>query len=313
MQAGPGAMIDSTDGVRVSVKQLVSLSREAEGLSLNARRARAQFAGEYLSPFKGRGMEFDESRPYQAGDDVRNLDWRVMARTGRAHTKLFREERERPVFMWVDLRAPMFFATRGAYKSVVAARSAALLAWAAQRQGDRVGGIVFSDTTHEEIRPTSGKPAVLRFLNRLVANSAWQNRPTKIEQHVAGRAVNRLRRVAHPGSLVFLFSDFRNIDAPSEAGLARIAQHSDVVMVFIYDPLEHHLPPPGTYRVSDGDRELLLDTHDTAYRRHYESQFDAHIEHLQRMARQYRMRLVACRTDQEPLNTLRTGLGLGVR
>ena len=88
-------------------------------------------------------MEFDESRLYQPGDDIRNMDWRVTARTGKPHTKLFREERERPVFVWVDYRAPMFFATQGVFKSVFVARMAALIAWNAVQQGDRIGGLIF--------------------------------------------------------------------------------------------------------------------------------------------------------------------------
>ena len=117
---------ETNDAVRITVPALVALNRSAAGLSLRSARVRARMSGEYISRFKGRGMEFDESRPYQPGDDVRNLHWRVMARTGKPFTKLFHEERERPVFVWIDLRSRMFFGTRGAYKAVVAARAAAL-------------------------------------------------------------------------------------------------------------------------------------------------------------------------------------------
>ncbi|NNF66553.1 MAG: DUF58 domain-containing protein, partial [Gammaproteobacteria bacterium] len=131
----------STEAVNVSLRQLVALNRAASALTLSSKNVRAQIAGDYLSPFKGRGMEFDESRPYQPGDEARNLHWRVMARTGRPFTKLFREEREQPVLLWVDLRQRMQFATRGVYKSVQAARAATLIAWAASQRGDRVGGL----------------------------------------------------------------------------------------------------------------------------------------------------------------------------
>ena len=113
-------------------------------------------------------MEYDESRLYQPGDDIRNIDWRVTARTGKPHTKLFREERERPVHVWVDLRAPMFFATRGKYKAVRAAELASLFAWTACQQGDRIGGIVFSDNSHHELKPQRGKSAVLRLIKFMV-------------------------------------------------------------------------------------------------------------------------------------------------
>ncbi len=143
----------SHDPVRVSTASLIRLIGPASTLSLKVRFIRAQQSGAYLSAFKGRGMEFEEARPYQPGDDIRNLDWRVTARTGKPHTKLFREERERPILLWVDYRNTMFFATKGVYKSVIAARAAALLAWSAHHHGDRVGGIIFSEQIHHELKP----------------------------------------------------------------------------------------------------------------------------------------------------------------
>ena len=119
--------------------------------------------GGYVSPYRGRGMEFEEVRAYQPGDDIRNMDWRVTARTGRPHTKLFREERERPVLFLVDLGPSMAFGTRVAFKSVVAARAAALLAWAARDNGDRIGGIVFAGKRHRELRPAARERGMLPF------------------------------------------------------------------------------------------------------------------------------------------------------
>ena len=121
-------------------------------------------------------MEFGESRPYQAGDDVRNLNWRVMARTGKPFAKLFREERERPVLIVVDLRANMHFATRGCFKSVNASRGAALLAWAAHHRGDRLGGLIFGDTAHRELKPRLGRRAALRSVHALAEHPDWQAR-----------------------------------------------------------------------------------------------------------------------------------------
>ena len=123
----PKVIRNTTDPVHVSIPSLLKLRQAATGLDLRSRFIRARQGGSYMSAFKGMGMEFDEVRPYQPGDEVRHLDWRVTARTGRPHTKLFREERERPILLWVDYRANMFFATRGVFKSVLAARAAALL------------------------------------------------------------------------------------------------------------------------------------------------------------------------------------------
>jgi uncharacterized protein (DUF58 family) len=301
---------DESEAVRVTVPGLVQLNQSASGLSLRGTNVRARTAGEYLSRVKGRGMEFAESRPYQPGDDVRNLHWRVMARTGKPFTKMFREERERPVFVWVDLRDRMFFATRGAFKAVIAARAAALIAWAASRNGDRIGGVIFSDGVHFEIKPGRGKAAVLYLLKRLAEHPAWDQHANHSNDESATReAMIRMRRVVRPGSLVFLLSDFADLDATSEANLAQLARHNEVRLMLIYDAIERELPPPGSYRLSDGDEELILDASDPAYRALYASRFAARVEKISKIARRNRMSLLRCRTDQDPLEILLQGLG----
>ena len=125
--------------VSVSQPGLIRLNGPARAIALDVLRVNSLQTGAYVSRFRGRGMEFDESRPYQPGDDPRSIDWRVTARSTTAYTKLFREERERPVLIAVDLRSNMHFATRGCFKSVSASRAAALIAWAAHHRGDRLG------------------------------------------------------------------------------------------------------------------------------------------------------------------------------
>ena len=159
-------------GIEVDVDDLIGLRFRAQRLELGiARRARQTMTGAHDSRFRGRGMEFAESRIYQPGDDVRSIDWRVTARTGRPHTKLFQEERERPVILLVDLGASMFFGTRKAFKSVLAAETAALIAWAAMHGGDRVGALVAGRSAHMELKPVAGRRGVLRVLRALAALS----------------------------------------------------------------------------------------------------------------------------------------------
>ena len=303
---------DELDAVRVSVQGLVQLSRPAAGLALRSAKVRARTAGEYVSRLKGRGMEFAESRPYQPGDDVRNLHWRVMARTGKPFTKMFREERERPVFIWVDLRERMHFGTRVRFKSVIAARAAALIGWAANSHGDRVGGVIFSDDEHIEIKPGRGKAAMLYLIKRLAGHSAWMRHAhggRTPEAQTVSDAMIRLRRVVRPGSLVFLLSDFAHLDATAEANLAQLARHNEVVMMMIHDELERELPPPGSYRLSDGDEEWVLNTADPEYRDLYAARFSERVAHIGHIARRNRMSLLTCRTDEDPLRVLQLGLG----
>lgn len=299
----------STEAVRVSVPALVALNREASALSLRNAHGRARMSGEYISRSKGRGMEFAESRPYQAGDDIRNLNWRVMARTGKPFTKLFREERERPIFVWIDLRDRMFFGTRGTFKAVAAARAAALIAWAAHQQGDRIGGVIFSDGVHYEIKPGRGKAAVLYLIRRLAEHPAWDRHGhAEHDERSVRDAVIRLRRVVRPGSLVFLLSDFANLDTVAEANLKQIARHNELMLMLIYDEIERELPPPGSYRLSDGEEEFVLDAADPNYRDFYARRFVDRFDRIRGIARRHSMSLLTCRTDENPFHVLHKAL-----
>ena len=141
-------------GVYAELADLIALRYGARNLQIGKRkRALSVLAGPNKSNFRGRGIDFEEVRGYQPGDDIRTIDWRVTARTGSAHTKLFREERERPVLLVVDQRNSMFFGSQHCFKSVLAAQLASLLAWSALNNGDRVGGLVFNDNQHREFRP----------------------------------------------------------------------------------------------------------------------------------------------------------------
>lgn len=301
------AAVDGDNLVRVSTEALIKLRVDAEGLSLKASRIAARQSGNYLSRFKGRGMEFDEARLYQPGDDVRNLDWRVTARTGKPHTKLFREERERAVLTWVDMRPTMFFATRGAFKSVIAARAAALVAWSANQQGDRLGGLVFNAEGHHELRPKRGKAAVLKLLQQLSRASSWQSQHNEQESD-ANNALARLRRVAKPGSLIFLFSDFRNLGGQAESHLVQLARHNDVVLFHIHDPLEQDLPKRGVYRVTWGENSKLF-TGSKTTQLNYQQHFQQHCDELQQLARFPGIYYLSCSTSDDVLQTLQSGLG----
>ncbi len=313
----------TADGlVYVSTQHLIRLRHAAHNLPLKTARVRALQAGQYYSPFRGRGMEFDEVRLYQPGDDVRTLDWRVTARTGKAHTKLFREERERAVYVWVDFRNPMFFATRGVFKSVLAAKLAALLAWGAHHQRDRVGGLLFSDDQHFEFKPRGGKSSVLHLLqqlssmtlNRKPGADSFSFRSSGAAQPsqdiVLHQALMRLRRVTKPGSLVLLISDFRGFDSQSESVLTQISRHNDVMMLFVHDPLEQQLPDEGIYRMGDGRQVLPVDTSNPVARADYHDNFIAKEQNLETVCKRHGASFLSISTQDEPLDFLRQHLFL---
>jgi uncharacterized protein (DUF58 family) len=257
-------------------------------------------------------MEFDESRIYIPGDDPRNMDWRVTARTGKAHVKCYREERERPVWLMVDLGLTMRFGTRTAFKSVIAARAAALLAWAATEKGDRIGGLIFDETRHFERRPAPRTRGLLPLLNAL----SQQPLPGKDGGHAGfTQGAEHLVQLVRPGSLVFLLSDFHAADRHDAAWLARLGAHSEVVLIDIVDPIEMAAPPAGRYPVTDGEQRAFFDTRDQGRRRAYRQRFAEHTRYLAGLARQHRAHLLRLRTD-EPVGTtlvrgLRARLNLG--
>lgn len=302
------------DASPVSVSQtgLIRLSGPARVLALDVLRINSLQTGAYVSHFKGRGMEFDESRPYQPGDDPRNIDWRVTARSSEAYTKLFREERERPILIMTDLRSNMHFATQGCFKSVNGARAAALLAWAAHHRGDRLGGLVFGDTRHRELRPRLGRQAALRYVHELVTHPDW----TKDIDHGAldeepplTQAMGMLRRVAHPGSLVIIVSDFIGLSRTAQSYLTGIARHNEVLAVFLSDPLERQLPPPGRYRLVSHDQEMAIDTYAKGARSEYRNAFEERLHEFDAFCHRYGIHLLPLSTEDDPIQTLQQALG----
>ncbi|MEW9798129.1 DUF58 domain-containing protein [Alteromonas sp. CYL-A6] len=250
-----------SNGVALTVSELLRYQQLTRLLDLSPRRQpQAKLAGSYLSRHKGRGMEFDEARHYQPGDDIRAIDWRVTARTGKTHTKVYREERERPVFLLCDFSSSMQFGTRLLTKAVQAAHTAALISWSAAARGDKVGALLFANDQHRECRPLSRKRAVLTICHELLnIHAAAMKQPTPSDSSAAFEdACARARRLARPGSLVYLISDFQHMSDMACQHLSHMARHCEVRAVLISDPLEHTLPDASTLQpvnVTDGLKE----------------------------------------------------------
>jgi len=302
------------DIVRVKLSTLIGLNRDAASLPLISNSVKAQMSGEHLSAFRGRGMEYHESRPYQPGDDIRSIDWRVTARSGQTHTKVYREERERPVLLWLDLSRSMFFGTRVCFKSVLASKLAALLAWSSVLHGDRIGYLVFSEQQHIEFRPTRGKRAVLQFIQQLAAHPAWDMDDSGASEQQPGlHALMRLRQVTRPGSLLVLLSDFRFLNSDCRGQLAELARHNDVVMIHTYDPLEQMLPPPGYYRITDGASSVAIDTANPEVRAQYQQRYAEQQQELKQLCNELGLFKLDIATDGDMIAELRSGLGMRKR
>ncbi len=211
--------------------------------------------GANRSTFRGRGMEYAESRAYQPGDEPRAIDWRLTARSDTTYTKLYHEERERPVFLLIDLRGAMQFGTRTRFKAHLAAEIAAMLAWTAHDGGDRIGATILTRDGLVEIAPSRSRAALLGLLKRL-SDGTLISAPEGEEPAMAP-ALKRLTRVCRPGSLVFVISDFSDMDAAEERELRRLSRRGHVTCIDIYDRMEAALPARGG-KLSDGNAALSV-------------------------------------------------------
>jgi len=294
--------------VSVALSELLQLSASARQLSLAALRRTNPHSGQRMSRLLARGMEFAESRRYQTGDDIRNIDWRVTARTGKTHTKLFTVEKERRVLLSVDMQSSMFFATKGSFKSVQAALMMGYVAWSAEQAGDRLGGMIFDDVDLFESRPTLGKKGILPFLNALAERSDFLTKKNDSNGTAKGSmmdlAIANLRQIATPGSLVFIISDFRHLSSSAYNLLLQISMHSDLCLCFIYDPIEKALPKNGYFPVTDGKNEVQLNTYAKKSLEKYQQQFIERRERIASLGNQRHIHFIECSTEDDCFEVL---------
>jgi uncharacterized protein (DUF58 family) len=253
----------STDyqGIEVDKKQLISMrpARNSMLISTN-RKAQTQQWGANQSVFLGQGMEFAQSRIYHPGDDVKNIDWCVSARTGKIHTKLFQAERERPVYVLLDLRKMMHFGSRVRFKSHMAAYIAAKIAWISHDAGDRVGAIILTRNGIEYFESARTCQSVLRFIDAMakatkVSKAINVETEPKLETSL-NDALKRLRMMSKTGSSLFILSDFHDFDEGVQRQLQYLNRKMQITNIKINDPLDSALPTAG--RISDGEQSLYL-------------------------------------------------------
>jgi uncharacterized protein (DUF58 family) len=298
-------------GAMLSLQQLLDQRHIAKALELYLQsRSRLGMSGSHISKSKGRGVDFEEHRAYQAGDDIRSIDWRVTARTGRPFTKIFREERERPVIIGVDQSHHMFFGSQVSFKSVVAAEVAAIICWLTVDNGDRVGGVVFSDTNSEMVKPRRGKRSALRFLSLLAdynQNLLGQHKPlAKTGKSNLREALEHIYRITRPGSTIYLISDFADMDKVSLQYMQQLSLHNNLTCIFIYDILETQLPQPGVYNITNGNEMETIDTYAAAVRENYHQAFEDKLQSLHAELNLIKVPLISLRTDQIVLEQLET-------
>ncbi len=272
--------------VHCTLSDLLALRPQGQRLSLRFDlRTLEKAAGGHLSRLRGRGLEFCEHRVYQAGDDLRAIDWKVTARRRQPYTKVFHEEIEQPLVLIVDQRLPMFFGSRHRFKATLAAEVAALLLWAGLHQNDRVGGLILGTGSTPGFKPVRQPQRALRFLQALSAcNLALRHDLDAPAEPSLVDALHEARRLIRPGGLCFVISDWSDWDTDTAAALAELNRHHQSIAIQVFDPLEKALPT-GRFAISDGRQPFRLELENSATLGILNQALAAHLESLpQRLA-----------------------------
>jgi uncharacterized protein (DUF58 family) len=308
MTESVGPTTNSENPAVASLAQMIKLRYGARELTGFPKiQARQMLAGGHKSRFRGRGMDFDQVRIYQPGDDVRSIDWRVTARTQVPHTKIFSEERERPILVISDLRGPMFFGSQR-LKSVVTCEISAALAWAGLAANDRAGGLVFGPQQQVDIKSRRSHHAVLQFIHALHEYSSQLLEPQP-DRYSLGDILEESRRFILPGSTVFIVSDFHDLDSSCERHLFELARHGNLNFCHVYDNIETELPPPSLYAVTDGQQRTMLDSSNKQLRQQFVDAFSQRSQHLRKLSEQLSAGLLPFNSADNVMSVLARAYG----
>ena len=252
----------NNSGIYVSLEELLKLELKAKGFSFLPRQPiHSVLSGRHASRLRGRGLNFEELRGYLPGDDIRNIDWKVTARTQKPHVRVYTEEKERPAIIICDQRISMFFGTIKDMKSVTAANLSALAIWRILNSDDRVGGIVFNDSDLKEIKSQRSKAnaslifrSIEEFNNKLNVNSEIKPNPQMLN-----KVLEHTSRIASHDNLIVIISDFHGLDDLSKKHLINLAEHNDVISFLVYDLSAVKMPTEGKYVFSQNELQIEID------------------------------------------------------
>jgi uncharacterized protein (DUF58 family) len=274
------------------IKKVRRIELKTKGLSKQI------FSGEYHSAFKGRGMSFSEVRNYQFGDDVRNIDWNVTARTGEPFIKIFEEERELTVMLLVDMSKSSFFGTSQQFKNEYITEICAVISFAALNNNDKVGAILFSDQVEKYIPPKKGKQHILRIIRELIYFKP-AHKGTNI-----GEATRYLNNLIKKRSIAFIFSDFLTKGYNDALKIAR--KKHDIIGVHVYDKLERNLPNVGLLKLEDAEsgQRSFLDTSSKKTREKYNAWYEEHYEYFKKSFNRLGLDTMSLQTEDDYIKHL---------
>jgi len=282
------------EDIFVSLKDLLKMEHFARGFSFLARKqkVRSILGGKHASKLRGRGLDFEEVRNYVAGDDIRNIDWKVTARTQKTHSRVYSEEKEKPALIVVDQSKSMFFGSQLRTKSVVAAELAALAAFRVLKEGDRVGGVVFADHGIDIVYPKRDRKNILRFLEKIVERNheLEQSSPIRLEEALK-ETMLKIRNIVSHDFLIIIISDFMRYSPEVIKFISHLAQHNDVILAKVFDPMERDIPAAKVI-AGDGEKQIVMDGESKRLRDKFQEGFDQDYTNFETQMKKHRIPLM---------------------
>ncbi|SFV63694.1 hypothetical protein PA3071 [hydrothermal vent metagenome] len=299
------------NGVNLTISELLNKEKNLQSELKSNVKIRAPLSGHKHSSIKGRGIDFSEVREYQFGDDIRSIDWKVSARTNKTHTKIYQEEKERPIMLCVDLGFSMRFASTKAFKSVIASHFSSLIAWASFHHKDRVGAIIFNGKSHLECRPKGGKQGVQSIIKSLVQLHEKKN--TAPNKNDLDNALLRLKKVIHPGTMIVIVSDFQNFSENTRSLCRQLMKHNDIIFTFVYDELEKNAPKSNHYLISNGEKTTTLNTTQKSLKIEYEQLFKKRFDNIKQFSKQLKTTFIPIKTNDNLVDKINKHLSILIR
>lgn len=301
--------------IHTELPELLKLEFRAQGFSFLPRQpVTSLLSGRHGSLLRGRGLNFEEIRRYLPGDDVRNIDWHVTARLQKPYIRVYTEERDRSSWLLVDQRSSMFFGTRRTTKANAAAETAALSAWKVLHSGDRVGAIIFNDEEIVEITPQRSRERVIEILsaivrmNKKLSAETYAPNPEMIDE-----VIGRVRNLVFHDCLVALISDGFGIDEGTQRPATEIAEHNDLIGIFLYDPLEKEMPDIGTVLFGANKGRVEINTSSKVFSDNYREDFSHRLVLFEELCRKRAMPLIPLSTEFPIIDQFHEHLGKHLR
>lgn len=299
-------------GVYTTLQDLIKLQYQATGFSfLPSQPVHSLLSGRHSSRLRGRGLDFEELRQYRPGDDIRTMDWKATKRCGEPYVRVFTEERERPVLLVVDQRISMFFGSQVNMKSVTAAQAAALAAWRVVDAGDKIGAIVFNDHEIREIKPQRSKKTVMQILQRIVEqnNALSVDRDIRSNKGMLDQALEKAVHLAGHDYLICVISDFFGLSDKSLHHVKQLCHHNDVMLSLVYDPLAKKLPETGSLVISDGKRQIVLDSGENRLKERFPEFMEGRLKTLSDNLDKFGVPILPLHTAEDVARQVRKVLG----